>query len=408
MNGSLSSSNPRHKPLAGIRVLDFTHVLAGPYCTMLLGDLGAEILKIEPPAGDSTRHQGPPFHNGQGLTWLTANRNKSSLVLDLRKPEDLRRARELAAQADVIVENFRQGVMARFGLDYESLSTANPRLIYCSLSGFGSDGPYRDKGAFDLTIQAIGGYMSITGERGGAPVKLGTSVFDLVAGQNAALGILSAIIERQQSGMGQRVETSLLEGEIAFLVNAGLQYLLTGTEPSRYGSEHPQAVPYKAFKTADGWVAIAAALQSIYPNFVNALGRPDLATDNRFARPDTRVENRDELYRILDQEVARWTTSDLVAVLESAGVACAPVKSVGEALDDPQVRHRGMVQNLEHAVYGKISLLGSAIKMSAAELNDDWTPPPLLGEGGHDLEARWLDRPLTSPEPGDTHDRRRT
>lgn len=379
------------KPLAGVKVLDFTHLLAGPYCTMLLGDMGADVVKVEPPGGgDSTRRQGPPFHNGQGLTFLAANRNKRSIMLDLRSEADASTALALAQQADVIVENFRPGVMKRLGLDYVSLKAKNPRLVFCSLSGFGHDGPYAEKGAFDLTVQAIGGYMSITGERDGAPIKLGTSAFDIVAGLHAFSGILAGLYQRQQTGLGRHVETSLLEGEVAFLINAGLEYLLTGENPGKWGSEHSQAVPYKAFKAKDGWVAIAAAVQPLFERFTQALGWADIARDPRFATPDARVENRDALYAILDPIVAEMPSEDLMALLEKAQVPSAPVNQMSDVFNDPQVRHRGMIQEVEHAEYGRVSLIGSAIKFDDLDLAADWRAPPLFGEHTEQVLADWL------------------
>ncbi len=379
------------KPLTGVKVLDFTHLLAGPYCTMLLGDMGADVVKVEPPGGgDSTRRQGPPFHSGQGLTFLAANRNKRSIKLDLHAEADALTARSLAQQADVIVENFRPGVMKRLGLDYSSLKAKNPRLVFCSLSGFGQDGPYAEKGAFDLTVQAIGGYMSITGERNGRPIKLGTSAFDIVAGLHAFSGILAALYQRQQTGLGRHVETSLLEGQVAFLINAGLEYLLTGKNPEKWGSEHPQAVPYKAFKAKDGWVAIAAAVQPLFERFVEALRRPDIAKDPRFATPNARVDNRDALYALLDTLVADVSARELMRLLEKAKVPCEPVNQMSDVFKDPQVRHRGMIRDVEHAEYGRVSLIGSAIKYNDVDLAADWRAPPLFGEHTEQVVNEWL------------------
>ncbi|MBK8739005.1 MAG: CoA transferase [Betaproteobacteria bacterium] len=388
------------KPLAGVKVLDFTHLLAGPYCTMLLGDMGADVVKVEPPGGgDSTRTQGPPFHNGQGLTFLAANRNKRSITLDLRDPAGAATAKALAREADIIVENFRPGVMKRLGLDYETLSALHPRLIFCSLSGFGHDGPYAEKGAFDLTVQAIGGYMSITGERDGPPIKLGTSAFDIVAGLHAFSGILAALYQREQTGRGRSIETSLLEGQVAFLINAGLEYLLTGKNPQKWGSEHSQAAPYKAFKAKDGWVAIAAAVQPLFERFVAALGRPDIAADPRFASPGDRVDHREALYALLDALVAEVPAKELMRRLEEAKVPCEPVNRMNEVFNDPQVLHRGMVQSVEHAVYGRVSLIGSAIKYNDVDLAADWRAPPLFGEHTAQVISDWLGTP---PAPDKT------
>ena len=378
------------KPLDAIRVLDFTHVVAGPYCTMLLGDLGADVIKVEPPGGDPLRRQGPPFYKGQSLSFLACNRNKRSLVLDLATAEGREQACALALRADVVVENFRPGVMERFGLGWEKLVAAHPGLVYCSLSGFGSTGPYAQKGAFDLTIQAMGGYMSITGEREGAPVKLGTSAFDLIAGMNAAMAVQAALLRRVRTGRGRRVETSLLESEVAFLTNAGLHYLATGENPVKWGSEHPESVPYKAFRAADGWLVIAAGLQQIYLRFAGMLGRIDLAQDARFATPAARAVHRDVLYAELDALVAQRPVQEWLERLEAAGVPAAPVNTVGQALDDPQVRHRQMVRTLSHPQYGNVDLLGSALKLSDSDLAGDWSAPPTLDEGGRERMRHWL------------------
>ena len=250
------------KPLSGIRVLDFSRFFAGPYCAQLLGDLGADVVKVESPGGgDPLRQQGPPFIHGNGITWYATNRNKRSITLDLRSADGSSTARDLCLKADVVIENFRPDIMGRMGLDYASLAVQAPRLVYASISGFGPDGPDAGLGAFDLTIQGVGGYMSITGPREGAPVKLGTSGFDMLAGMNCHSAILAALLQRERTGKGQHVTTSLLESEVAFLANAALEYLMTGQEPQKWGSEHAQQVPYKAFETSDGWAVIGAGFQ---------------------------------------------------------------------------------------------------------------------------------------------------
>jgi crotonobetainyl-CoA:carnitine CoA-transferase CaiB-like acyl-CoA transferase len=379
------------KPLEGVRVADFTRLYAGPFCTMLLGDLGAEVVKIEEPGGgDPIRAQGPPFHHGHGMSFLAANRNKRSLALDMRRPEGRAIAHDLAVRADVVVENFRPGVMDRLGLGWERLATESPGLVYASLSGFGADGPDRDRGAFDLTIQAEGGYMSITGERGGAPIKLGTSAFDLVAGLYAKGAIVTALFQRTRTGRGQRIETSLLEGEVSFLVNAATEYLVTGRNATKWGSEHPQVVPYKAFRTADGWLVIGAGVQTLFERFVKVLGRTDLLTDERFATLADRVANRDHVYAVLDAEVARWTTAELAPRLNEAGVACSPVNDMAGVFSHPQVLHRGMLRHLEHPRYGRVPAIGPAVKYSASDVAAGWTAPPALGEHSRAVLKEWL------------------
>lgn len=380
-----------NKPLTGIRVLDFTRFFAGPYCAQLLGDLGAEVVKVEiPDGGDPLRGQGPPFHHGNGITFYATNRNKRSITLDLQSDEGKRTARALCLKADVVLENFRPDVMPRLGLGYEHLEAEAPRLVYASISGFGPDGPDKLQGAFDLTIQALGGYMAITGERGGAPIKLGTSAFDMLAGMNCQAGILAALLQRASTGKGQKVETSLLESEVAFLVNAAMEFLLTGQEPLKWGSEHAQQVPYKAFRTADGWAVIAGGFQNLYEAFMKVLGREDLATDPRFSKLSARVANRRELYAILDAEVRKFANADILAKLEAAKVPCAPVNNMAQVFAHRQVQHRHMQLELKHPQYGAVPSLGSAIKFSSFDVHEGWTAPPLLGEDTRAVLREWL------------------
>lgn len=390
------------KPLAGIRVLDFTRIYAGPYCTMLLGDHGADVVKVEVPGGDPVRRQGPPFHHGMGMTFLAANRNKRSIVLDAKKPEDLDLIRRLASRADVIVENFRPDVMARLGLAYEELAKTNPGLVYASLSGLGADGPDADKGAFDLTVQAIGGFMSITGERGGKPIKVGTSIFDLVCGLNAFSAIVASLLGRKESGAGQRIETSLLEGEVAFLVDAAMEYLVSGHVRERWGSEHSQIVPYKVFEAHDGMVVIGAGYETVFRPFLEVLGRLDLLDDPRFATLAARVENREAVYEVLDAEVRRHGSVELLARLEAAGVPCAPVNDMRQVFDHPQVLHRRMRLELEHPAYGSVPTLGPAVKYSGFEVTEGWSAPPMLDEHRGQVLADWLAEPETAGTTGAT------
>ena len=381
----------RNKPLSGIRVVDFSRFFAGPYCAQLLGDLGAEVVKVELPGnGDPLRIQGPPFLHGNGITFLATNRNKRSLTLDMQTEDGKKVARRLCLKADVVLENFRPDVMPRLGLDYESLAKDNPRLVYASISGFGADGPDMNLGAFDLTIQAVGGYMSITGERDRAPIKLGTSAFDMLAGMNCHSAILAALLQRSVTGKGQKVETSLLEAEVAFLVNAALEYLITGVEPQKWGSEHAQQVPYKAFRTADGWAVIGAGFPNFYEALCKLLGREDLLTDPRFADMPGRVTNREVLYGILDAEVVKHETDKLMAELEAAKVPCAPVNNMQQVFSHRQVKHRGMRQTLHHPAYGDVPSLGAAAKYSGFEVTAGWTAPPLLGEDTDAVLREWL------------------
>jgi succinate--hydroxymethylglutarate CoA-transferase len=386
----------QRKPLTGIKVLDFTRLFAGPFCTMLLGDLGADVAKVEAPEGDPIRQQGPPFYKNHSFSFLAANRNKRSIIVEMKSPEGKALVRKLALAADVIVENFRPGVMKRLGLDYQSLAAERPGLIYVSMSGFGGDGPYSEIGAFDLTIQAEGGYMSLTGERNGEPIKLGTSAFDLVCGQYAMGAVMTALFDRTRTGKGQLIETSLFEGEISFLVDAGMQYLTTGVSKGKWGSEHAQLVPYKAFEASDGWVVIGAGVQNLFERLLGVLGRGDLVTDARFAELSGRVTNRDALYEILDREVRRFAVADLVRKLGDAQVPCSPINNMEQVFNHPQALHRGMVQKVEHADYGALSVIGPAVKYSGFDIASEWQAPPLLGEHTEAVAKDWLGDSKTS------------
>lgn len=378
------------KALSGLKVLDLTRLYAGPYCTMLLGDLGADVVKVEVPNGDPIREQGPPFHKGHGLSFLAVNRNKRSIVIDLKTVEGKELASKLCREADVIVENFRPGVMDRLGLGYEEIKKDNPGVVFASVSGMGADGPMKDKGAFDLTAQAVGGYMSITGERGGAPVKLGTSAFDLVAGMNATIGILAALWSRASTGQGQQIETSLLEGQIGFLVEAGLEYLVAGTVRDKWGSQHANLVPYKAFEAADGWIVIGAGMQRLYLKFMDVIGRPDLAEDPRFRTERDRVKHREEMYEILDEIVKTHHAEELEKALDSEGVPCAVVNTMDRVFTNAQVLHRNMVQSVEHEDYGKISVIGPSVKYGGFDVAQGWTAPPVLDEHHEAVVRDWL------------------
>lgn len=384
--------NSMEKPLSGIKVLDLTRFYAGPFCTMQLGDLGADVVKVEMPGGDPLRHQGPPFLQEQSMSFLSANRNKRSITLDMKTPEGKDTLIALAAKADVLVENFRSGVMDRYGLGYEKLSMINPRLVYGSLSGFGSGGPYHGHGAFDLIVQAEFGYMSITGEKNGAPVKQGTSVFDLACGLYGSLGILAALQQRHKTGRGQHVETSMMEGEISFLVDAAMDYFVTGKVRSRWGSEHSNIVPYKVFEASDGYLAIGAGYDNLFAKFVHVIGMPQLLDDARFATHSNRIVNRVELYEQLDANISKKTVSHLLAALRSAGIPCSAVNDMKAVFDHPQVRHQNMQVMLPNSRHEPVPSLGSAIKYSDFEITDQWTAPPALGEHTEAVLRDWLDR----------------
>jgi len=390
------------KPLSGLKVLDLTRFFAGPFCTMLLGDHGADVVKVEAPGGDQTRRQGPPFFAENGMTFLASNRNKRSIVLDSRTDAGREKLRRLAETADIVVENFRPSVLKRMGIDYETISEVNPRVIYASLSALGADGPQADKGGFDITVQAEFGFMSITGEKGGKSIKLGTSVFDLVSGLYGFSGILAAVLQRQKTGRGQRVETSLMEGETSFLVDAAMEYLVSGTVRKKWGSEHSQIVPYKVFAVSDGEVVIGAGYQTVYEPFCKAIGREDLLSDPRFDTMDNRVTNRDEMYEILDRELAGWTVEKLATLLSEAGVPSAPVNDMAKVFSHPQLLHRDMLLKLNHPEYGEVPTIGSAIKYSDINIAQGWSAPPLLNEHAGSVLADWLsDSEPSEPEKRD-------
>jgi succinate--hydroxymethylglutarate CoA-transferase len=379
------------KPLAGIKVIDFTRVFAGPYCTMLLADLGADVVKIEIPVkGDLLRTQGPPFFHGMGITFLATNRNKRSITLDLQSEQGKKIAYDLCMNADVLVENFRPDVMPRLGLGYQQLAPKNPKLVYGAISGLGADGPDRLQGALDVTIQGIGGYMSITGEVGGRPMKLGTSAFDMVSGMNCQSAILAALLQRVSTGRGQKIETSLLEGEVAFLANAALEYLITGNNPKKWGSEHAQLAPLKVYETSDGWVVIVAGYQNMFESFAKILGRDEWIMDPRFIDLPSRVTNRDALNETVEAELIKFKTDDLIAKLEAAKVPCAPVNNMDQVFSHRQVLHRNMLTQVEHAKYGKLPQLGPAVKYSEFDVTESWTAPPLLGEHTESVLQEWL------------------
>lgn len=380
------------KPLEGIRVVDFSRVLAGPYCAMLLADLGADVVKVEMPGtGDPLREQGPPFLHGIGMTFLAANRNKRSLALDLKSPREHAIALRLCERADVLVENFRPDVMPRLGLGYDEIHALNPSLVYASISGYGADGPDSMTGAFDLTIQAIGGYMSMTGDRQGRPIKLGTSAFDLVAGMNCQAAILAALFQRLHRGRGQKVETSLLEGQIVFLERAALQYLMTGTMPARQGCAHATRVPHKAYATRDAlWTVIDAADQGAFTALAKALDLEALLVDERFVDAASRVRHREALYGVLDREIVTLDADTLMNRLSAHGVPATPVHTIEQALAHCERTHRRMVHTLRHPVYGTVPQIHSAARYSGFDVENGWTAPPLVDEHGEAVLREWL------------------
>jgi len=377
--------------LDGLRVLDLSRVLAGPWAGQILGDLGAEVIKIERPGrGDDTRAWGPPYLNdGQGAPtsesayYLSANRNKQSVTVDITRPDGQRLLKELVAESDVLLENFKVGGLKRYGLDYESLAVINPRLIYCSITGFGQDGPYAERPGYDFLIQGMGGLMSITGqpdgEPGGGPVKAGVALTDITTGLYAAIAVLAAVNHRHQSGEGQYIDMALLDVQVATLANQAMNFLTSGTAPGRMGNAHPNIVPYQTFPAADGDIILTIGNDDQFARFCEVAGRPEWAGDERYATNAARVANRDTLIPALRQTTVMKTTAEWLRLLEEAGVPGGPVNTIEQVFQDPQVRHRGLRIDLSHPLTPSVPLVGSPLRLSRSPVRYA-SAPPLLGE----------------------------
>ncbi|MFQ5614926.1 MAG: CaiB/BaiF CoA transferase family protein [Anaerolineales bacterium] len=371
--------------LNDIRILDLSRVLAGPYCTMLLGDYGAEIIKIEAPGtGDGTRQWGPPWAGGESAYFLGVNRNKHSLTLNLKHPKGNEILRRLAAQSDVLIENFKVGTTKKMGIDYDTLKTANPGLIYCSISGYGQNGPYRDRPGYDFVIQAQGGIMSITGpednpDSSGTPYKVGVAIVDITAGLFAASAILAALHHRERTGEGQYIDVALLDAQVAWLANVAQNYLVSGTQPGRYGNGHPNIVPYQVFPTADGHIALGVGNDQQYQRLCEIAGCPELWEDKRYQTNPGRVAYRHELVPALERVFRACTTDGWMDVLIAAKIPAGPINTIPDVLSDPQIAAREMVQTVEHPTAGALKLVGPVARLSAtpAEIRQ---PPPLLGQ----------------------------
>jgi crotonobetainyl-CoA:carnitine CoA-transferase CaiB-like acyl-CoA transferase len=375
-----SEASGRGGALSDLRVLDLSRVLSGPFATMTLADLGADVIKIEQPGtGDDTRHWGPPFQGDQAAYFLSVNRNKRSVALDLKTKAGLAAVRSLAAQADVVVENFRPGTAARLGLGYPDLSALNPGVVYASISGYGQTGPDAQQPGYDAVAQARSGLMSVTGEADGPPVRVGVSATDLTAGMWALVGILAALHERHRSGLGQWVDISLLDGQVSWLTYVASGYFATGDVPERYGSAHPTIAPYQAFATADGHLMLAVGNDRLWQRFAAAAGLEHLLHDARFATNADRVRNRTALIPLVAAAMASKTSADWAAILDTAGVPAGPINSVDKIVTDPQVLARGMVLETDHPTAGALRLLGCPVRLSATppQLR---LPPPLLGQ----------------------------
>ena len=374
--------------LGDVTVLDLSRVLAGPYCTMILGDLGADIIKVEHPDGDETRRWGPPFIGGESAYYLSVNRNKRSLVADLRNAEDKALVERIAARADVLIENFLPGALDRLGISLEELRHKNPRLITLTISGMGATGPDREVPGYDFIIQAAGGLMSITGPEDGPPSKVGIAIVDLTTGMMAANAVLAALYARERTGEGQHIDISLLETQVSWLANVGTAVLLTGKEPARHGNAHPTIVPYQTFDVADGVIAIGVGNDGQWQRLCNAIDAPDLAVDTRFTGNADRVANRSDLVKLLGATLRQYSRADVVARLRRVQVPVSEVRTVPEVLADPQVAAREMVQSVQHPAIGEIKLLGFPFKFSktkAAIVRH----PPMLGEHSAEIRAEY-------------------
>lgn len=385
-------------PLDGLRVLDFTEYGAGPWCTMLLGDLGADVIKIERPSGDGFRSWSPK-KNGDGSGFIQLNRNKRSVVLDLKCPDDREAALRLAQRVDVLVENFRPGVMDKIGLSYDQLRESNPRLIYCSISGYGQTGPLKDRGGFDLVLQGHGGLMSVTGHPGGEPVKSGVPIIDFGASAHAAIGILAAHIERSRSGRGQHVDISLLDVPVSWLGLLAAKYWATGEVQEALGSAHPLSAPYQAFATADGYITIAAGNQELWKSTCDALGLKHLLDDSRFADNNLRAQNQAVLKPIIESVLKTESSDVWINRISSRGVPCGPIYTVDQVLSDAQVLHRKMVVEMEDPRLGTFKMIGSPIKLSDAPPVFR-RPPPSLGQHTREVAAEYGFEDLNLGEGG--------
>lgn len=370
--------------LSGLRVLDFSRVLAGPFCTMLLADLGADVIKVEHPArGDDTRAWGPPWlgegDDAQSAYFLSVNRNKRSLTLDIKTPGGQDLARRLAAKSHVVVENFKAGQMASFGLGYDDLRAINPALVYCSITGFGQTGPYRDRPGYDYVIQAMSGLMSITGPEDGPPYKVGVAISDVFAGLFAATSILAAVRHSERTGQGQSIDVALLDAQIAALVNVASNFLVSGQTPPRFGNQHPNIVPYQTFSASDGEFVVAVGNDGQFARLCAVIGRPDLRDDPRCATNPARVEHRAWLIPLLQAVFARRPAAEWVDRLLAAGIPAGPINTIPAALGDPHVAARGLVHEIDLQAGEVLRLIGPPVRMApdAAEVR---TPPPRLGE----------------------------
>jgi formyl-CoA transferase len=387
---------PMPSALSHIRVLDLSRVLAGPWCGQNLADLGAEVIKIERPgSGDDTRRWGPPYlkdrdgnDTREAAYYLAANRGKKSVTVDISRPEGQEIVRRLAAQSDILLENYKVGALKRYRLDYEDLKQINARLIYCSITGFGQSGPLSHLAGYDFMIQGLGGLMSITGERdeapGGGPQKVGVAFADLMTGMYSTVAVLAALAYREKSGVGQYIDMALLDVQVAALANMSMNYLVSGVVPGRFGNAHANIVPYQVFPCRDGHIILAVGNDSQFAKFCAVAGQPALAQDPRFARNPDRVRNRGVLIPVIEEVLMQRPAREWIDGLDAVGVPCGPINNIAQVFENPQVQHRGMKINVAHALAGTVSLVASPLKLSETPARHDH-PPPLLGEHTGDI-----------------------
>ena len=380
--------------LDGIRVIDFSRVLAGPYCTMTLGDLGADVIKVEQPGtGDGARQWGPPWVGEESAYFLSANRNKRSVTLNLKHEEGQRLARELIASSDVLVENFRPGTAKKLGLDYETISSENSSLIYCSISGYGQNGPYKARSGYDFMIQAQGGILSITGPEEGPPSKVGVAIVDITAGLHATNAILASLLHRKKTGDGQFIDIALLDVQVGWLANVAHNYFATGEAPGRFGNAHPNIVPYQTFSTSNGYLAVAVGTDAQFGRLCAALGRADLGKNPKYQTNADRVEHRETLVPKLQEIFGARSAAEWIELLIEHRIPAGPVNDIPTVLNDPQVRAREMVQEVEHSSLGVIQQLGPVPKLSRTPARVRKAPPTL----GEDTESVLLNELGRSP-----------
>ena len=374
-------------PLTGVRIFDLTRILAGPTCTQLLGDLGADVIKVEKPGvGDDTRTWGPPYvkdsdgkDTNESAYYLSANRNKRSVTIDLQTPKGVALAKKLIAKSDILIENFKVGSLSKLGLGYEDLKTEFPRLVYCSVTGFGQTGPYAPRAGYDFLAQGLGGIMSITGDPDGEPMKVGVGIADVMTGMYASTAILAALRHRDATGEGQHIDTCLLDTQVSWLINEGTNYLVSGKIPVKLGNEHPNIVPYKVFATSNGHVILAVGNNRQFDDWCTVASADDLKSDPRYASNPLRIANRETLYDIMPDFMKRKTTEEWLAELGELKVPCSPVNNIEQVFEDPHVKYRGMRIEMDHptAGSGKVPLIGNPVKMSSTPPQYRLAPPTL-------------------------------